>query len=104
MSPSLWKSYFQPARNSAICLQEISKGSTSFKFIIVAESLFADLGSGWHSRKSPSIPAALGSLTGGLLRAVGRVENHRASQLLHDCQTREIVDQAVVAEEGAALG
>jgi hypothetical protein len=50
------------------------------------------------------IAAALGALAGGLLRAVGDVENHGIAEVFHDRQAGEIVDQAVVAEECAALG
>src|SRR5438034_7614599 len=46
--------HFHSDRNCAIFVQDASNGSTSSSFSIVAASLFAFLGSGWHSRKSPS--------------------------------------------------
>ena len=48
----------QDFRNSAICEHCVNNGPTSFRSIIVAASLFAFFGSGWHSKKIPSTPAA----------------------------------------------
>ena len=50
------------------------------------------------------VAAALCSQAGGLLRAVRDVEDDGAAERFHHRQAGEIVDQAVVAEEGAALG
>src|SRR5438105_1265282 len=50
------------------------------------------------------IPARLLAQPSGLLRAVGDVEDHRVAEGFHDRQSSEVVDQAVVAEERAALG
>ncbi len=50
------------------------------------------------------VAAGLGALAGGLLGAVGDVEDDGDAEGFHDGQGGEIVDQAVVAEEGAALG
>src|SRR5262249_48264998 len=45
--------HVQAARGSASCLHCVSSGSTSARLSMVAASLLADLGSGWHSRNRP---------------------------------------------------
>src|SRR5689334_8568914 len=57
-----------------------------------------------EERSVLGIAAAGGSKAAGLLGGMGHIEDHRDAERLHDRQAGEIVDEAVVAEECAALG
>ena len=50
------------------------------------------------------LAGAGGAQSAGTLGAVGGVENDGATQLLHGSDSGHVVDQPIVAEEGAAFG